>query len=98
MNVSVVGELVARVRHTHAKYNHENAIVYKHLEEATRSTALESSVRQFKRSKNGRGAWFAIVDAHAGVENWEADISRSKTFIRTTKWKVNNNTTLKYHM
>ena len=51
MNVSVVGELVARVRHTHAKYNDENAIVYKHLEEATRSTALESSVRQFKRRK-----------------------------------------------
>ena len=70
MHGPVIGKLVARVSHTYAKYNAENALVYNHLEEATRSTALESSVRQFKCRKNDRGTWFSIVDAHAGVANW----------------------------
>ena len=55
---SVEDELVARASHTHAVVRDDNATVFHHLEEATRSTFDAASVKPYQHAKNGRDAWF----------------------------------------
>ena len=48
---SVLGELVARASHSHALFRNDNAQVYHYLEEATRSTAYDPSIKPFQHRK-----------------------------------------------
>jgi hypothetical protein len=42
-------------------FRDDNASVYHYLEEATRSTAYEASIKLFQRRKDGRGALLALL-------------------------------------
>ena len=57
----VDAELIARASHNHALFHDDNAAVYHHLEEATRSTSYVASIKPFQHAKNWREAWLAIV-------------------------------------
>jgi hypothetical protein len=70
---SVEEELVQRGSHDHALFREDNALVYFYLEEATRSTSYAASIKPFQRTKNGRGAWLAMVAQYAGEDKWRAE-------------------------
>ena len=67
---SVGGELISRVSHTHLAFRDDNSDIYHDLEEATRHTQYTASLSPFKRTKDGRGAYFALVTQYAGLEKW----------------------------
>ena len=52
------------------------------------------SIKPFQRTKNGRGAFDALVKQYAGVDQWEAEIKRQSQILHTRKWKGQNNYTL----
>ena len=68
---SVIEELIVRLNHNDPLFANNNATVYSMLEESTRSTVYVSTVKQYSRRKDGRGAWFSMVNSHAGKEKWE---------------------------
>ena len=91
---SVEGELIARAPHNHALFRDDNASVYHYLEEATRTTFYAASIKPFQRSKNGRGAWLALVGQYAGRDKWEAEIKRQEQLLHTRVWKGQSNFSL----
>jgi hypothetical protein len=91
---SVEQELIALAKHTHPLYRDDNSQVYFYLEEATRSTVYSASIKPFQRSRDGRGAWLALIGQYAGVDKWEAEIKKQEQLIHTSKWKGQSNFSL----
>jgi hypothetical protein len=69
-------------------------MVYNKLEEATRGTPYAPSIKPFQRAKDGRGAWFALVNQYAGKDKWQAEIKRYEKLMHTSEWKGQSNFTL----
>ena len=86
---SVESEMIARLSHTHALFRDDNAKVYHFLEEATRTTIYSSTLTPFKRRKDGRGAYLALLSQHAGDDKWEKELRNQENFLKTRQWKGN---------
>jgi hypothetical protein len=91
---SIEMELIARASHGHALFREDNSELYYLLEEATRGTPYAPSIKPFQRAKDGRGAWFALINQYAGKDKWEAEIKRHEKFMHTTFWKGQSNFSL----
>jgi hypothetical protein len=94
---SVEEELIARASHVHALYRQDNASVYYKLEEATRGTNYAASIKPFQRSKDGRAAFKAIINQFAGVDKWNAEVTKQEAVLHTRKWKGQSNYGLEKH-
>jgi hypothetical protein len=88
---SVVKELIARASHTHTLYENDNEEVYNHLELALRTTQYAATLSPFKRRKNGRDAWFAIIAQYIGKDKWQKEVKKQELFLHTFVWKGNSN-------
>ena len=86
-HVSMLGELIARASHTLARFRDDNSVVYYHLDEATRGTSYEASIKTFQKQKDGMGAWKALTSQYAGKDKWEAEIKRQEQLLHTRIWK-----------
>jgi hypothetical protein len=84
-------ELIARASHAHPLYREDNSAVYYKLEEATSATSYAASIKPFQRTKNGREAWLALTNQHAGKDKWEAEIKRHEQLLHTGLWKGQSN-------
>jgi hypothetical protein len=91
---SVEAELIARASHAHPLYRDDNGKVYYYLEEATRTTIYAASIKPYQRARDGRGAWFALINQYAGVDKWEAEIKKQEQLLHTYKWKGQSNFSL----
>ena len=91
---SIERELVLRASHAHLMFTHDNHRVYELLEEALRTTAYSSTLGGFKRTKDGRGVWMALLSQHVGRDKWEGEAEKQGKFIRGFKWKSTGNMTL----
>ena len=69
---SVEGELVAQASNSHALFRNDNAQVYHYLEEATRSTVYDPSIKPFQRRKYGRGSCNAMITQYSGEYKWRS--------------------------
>lgn len=91
---SVEVELINRAKHNHALFRDDNSKVYYYLEEATRTTSFAASIKPFQRSKNGRGAFLALVSQYAGEDKWRAELKKQDDLLHNRKWKGNTNLSL----
>lgn len=91
---SVEGELIARLSHASPIFRDDNSKVYSFLEEATRGTSYSSSLKPYQRTKNGRAAFQAILNQHAGIDKWERELKAQENFMKTRVWKGNSNFSL----
>ena len=88
---SVTKELIERASHTHALYDTDNEEVYNHLESALRSTQYAATLSSFKRAKDGRGAWTAVISQYVGRDKWQKEVKKQEVFLHTFVWKGNSN-------
>ncbi|CAJ1963379.1 unnamed protein product [Cylindrotheca closterium] len=72
----------------HESYG-DNARVFAKLEEALRGTTYALSLTPFEQTRDGRGAFFAIVAQYLGKEKWSKEIEKNTDFITVQKWKGN---------
>ena len=79
-------ELVARLKHTGPIYKQDNASVFLLIEKASRNTTVESTVKAFARTKDGRGAWLAILKNHAGETKYRAIHKKRMNLLQNIKW------------
>ncbi len=48
----------------------------------------------FKRAKNGRDAWTAIIAQYVGKDKWQKEVKKQEVFLHTFVWKGNSNMNL----
>jgi hypothetical protein len=84
-------ELIARASHGHALFREDNSAVCYKLEEATRVASYAASIKPCQRTKNGRDAWLALSNQHAGDDKWEAEIKCYKQLLHAREWKGQTN-------
>ena len=96
--MSVEQELIARASHSHPLFNEDNMKVCYLLEEAVRGTEYAASLHPWKRHKNGRAAWYALINQYAGQDKWNAELKKQEEFIHQGKWKGQNNYPLASHI
>ena len=81
---SVLQDLILRMSHSHSLFKTDNATVYGFIEEATRGSQYAHTIKSYSRTKNGRGAWLAIMTSHVGINQWE------KIEKDNTSWRLNS--------
>ena len=65
----------------HPLYRDNNKKLSGILEDYTRGTTYEVYIKTFHRSRNGRGAYLAIISQHAGSEKWIIILRYAKYFV-----------------
>ena len=75
-------ELVASLSHDHGLVREDNAKVYKVLEEALRGSAMDPTIQLYKRRKDGRKAWIALNQQHAGKDKWLTELTKKKKSLK----------------
>ena len=68
---SVREEMIGRLSHSHALFRDDNAAVFDDIETATRGTKFAPSIAPFKKARNGRAAFLALKEQHAGKAMWD---------------------------
>jgi hypothetical protein len=91
---SLRSELIARASHDHVNFDEDNGLVFDALELATRGTKLAASIQPFRRRRDGRGAFIAIMGHYLGEDKWVKEFKRSEGIIHTSKWKSTGNQSL----
>ena len=83
-------ELIARLSHGDALYRSDNKTVYLKLEKACRGTTVESTVKTFSRRQDGRGAYLALIDHHAGESKYRAIMKKRVNLLQNINWNGRN--------
>ena len=83
---SLQEELIARLPHTGAIYENDNATVYMMIEKSSRGTSVESTIKGFARRKDGRGAFLALIANHAGDVKYRAIMKKKMNLLQNIKW------------
>jgi hypothetical protein len=83
-------ELINRLSHGDALYRSDNKSVYLKLEKACRASSVESTVKTFSRTQNGRGAYLALIDHHAGESKYRTILKKRMNLLQNIKWNGRN--------
>ncbi len=86
--------MIASASHNHPLFRDDSAAVYYLLEEATRETTYAPSIRPFQRAKDGRGAWYSLINQYAGDDKWQAELTRQDELLHNREWKGQSNFSL----
>ena len=95
---SVEGEMIARLSHRHALYKSDNGQVFDVIEVALRGTSISPSIAQFRRSRDGRSAYLALISQHAGRDVWDKLQRDAEHKLQNVKWNGQTTITLQQHM
>lgn len=95
---SIQGEQANRLSHTHPLYQRDNDQLYSMLEAATRSTTFEATIKPFRLTHNGRGAYLALISQHAGRDKWDSVLRTAKDYINNRKWDGTTAITMEAHI
>ena len=87
---SLQQELIDRLAHGDALYRSDNKTVYMHIEKACRGTSVASTVKTFSRTQDGRGAYLALIDHHAGDSKYRSILKSKMNLLQNVKWNGRN--------
>jgi len=93
---SLQTEVIERLAHGDSLYHSDNTTVYLASEKACRGTSVESTVKGFSRTQNGRGAYLALIDHHAGDSKYRAIMKKRMNLLQNIKWNGRNYTLEKH--
>ena len=96
---SIKDEMIAFLTHDHSLYKEDNAKLYELLEEALRGSAMDATIQPYKRRKDGRKAWIALNQQHAGKDKWLTELNKEKSSLdlRVYTGKYQSRYTLEQH-
>jgi hypothetical protein len=83
---SLHDELIARLKHQGPIYKNDNTSVFLMIEKATRGTSVSSTVGNYLRRKDGRGAFLALISNHAGDTKYRAILKKRMNLLQNIKW------------
>ena len=94
---SVRQELVARATFDDPKSEDDKARILEFLEEVYAGTHVHPTLKAFKKKKDGRGAWMAIVSQYMSSERWREELKVQERIVTKRVWKGNSSYTLEDH-
>lgn len=83
---SLLEELIQRLPHTGPIYKDDNKTVFMMISKAVTGTSVESTIKSFSRTKDGRSAYKALVANHAGDEKYRAIVKNRMNLLQNIKW------------
>ena len=87
---SLLGELTERLEHGDSLYRSDNKTVYMAIATACAGTSVESTVKTFSRTQDGRGAFMALMDHHAGDAKYRSIAKKRQNLLSNIKWNGQN--------
>ena len=84
--------------HSDVRFQNNNGTFFGYLEEATRGTTFESSIKTYEHTRNGRAAWLALNMQHAGDITWKEQLKTASAYVSGTKWDGSTNITPERHI
>ena len=94
---SIEDELRACVSHTHNLYRSDNTALFQMLDRAVTGHDVNATIAPFRRTNDGRGAYLAIVNQHAGRHIWDKIVKEATAVLQTRIWNGTTSTTLLQH-
>ena len=96
---SIMDELIARTPHEGPKFREDNALVYQIVQDLVAGSTHESSIKSFRRARDGRGAYLALVQHNLGSSKWDRIIDTCENYLLRNEWNGKNvRFTLKMHI
>jgi hypothetical protein len=84
--------------HDHPVYDDDNHAIFDMLHDSLQGTTFGATINPYKKKKDGRKAWLALLNQHAGQDHWDAEVKRENSFLTSHIWKGNGNVTLAKHV
>lgn len=94
---SIKDELVERASHDDPLFVEDNETVFNHIEDASRGTKYATVLQPHRRTKDGRGAYMALINQYAGKAAWDAVIQESENVLHNSKWRGTGSFLLESH-
>lgn len=83
---SMIEELILQLPHSGPIFKDDNKTLYLMISKAVAGTSVESTIKSFSRSKDGCGAYKALVANHAGDEKYWAIVKARMNLLQNIKW------------
>ena len=83
---SIIEELKKRLPHSGPIFQDDNKTVYMMVSKAVLGTSVESTIKSYARTKNGREAYLALLTNHAGDTKYRAIVKSKTNFLTNIKW------------
>ena len=80
-------ELVHRSSFEDPNFVEENAEFLNILEEGFEGTHVYPTLKAFRKRKDGRRAWMAIMSQYMSVEKWRGELKRVEGIVTKRVWK-----------
>ena len=75
IHASLKEELIRRASYDHPNTEDDNAMLYKLLDTATKSTSYNSTIQTFVKDEDGVGSYNALYTDYGGKAKWEKQYS-----------------------
>lgn len=96
---TIMDEMISRVPLSGPEYIEDNAKAYQIIQDLVAGTSHESSIKSFRRSRDGRSAYLALVQHNLGSSKWDKIIDSCETYLLRNEWNGRNvRFTLKMHI
>ena len=83
---SMMEDLINRLPHDGPTYKDDNKTVFMIISTAVAGTTVESTIKTYARTKNGRGAFLALIANHAGDIKYRAIVKAHMHLLQNIKW------------
>jgi len=90
VNGSMMEELNQRLPHTGSIFKDDNKTVFMMIAKAVAGTSVESTIKSFSRTKNGRKAFEALIANHAGDTKYRSIVKARNNLLQNIKWNGRN--------
>ena len=94
-------EVVNRATLDHPKYDDDNGRIFDIfdiLETVYDSSTIAATLKAYKRSRDGRAAWFAIKKQYMGPERIRRALKEKEAMVTKKVYKGDSNLTLESHV
>ena len=96
---NITDELIEYTPHNGEGYAEDNAKVFQILQDMVSGTSFESSIKSHQRKRDGRAAYFALVQHNLGSSKWDKIIEEAETYVLRREWNGRNHRfTLRSHI
>ena len=81
----------------HNLFQADNNALFHLIDRAVLGHDVSATIAPFCRSQNGRGAFLAIVNQHAGRHVWDINVKDATAVLQTRTWSGTTSITLLQH-
>ncbi len=94
---SIEHEMKFCVTHNHTLGKADNSALFYILEKSVQGHDVAATIAPFKRTADGRGAYLAIKNQHAGRSVWDQVVKDATATLQTSTWTGTTSITLLQH-